>query len=38
MIVTADSYEQALEIARESPGATMPGSSIEIRAIATMAG
>lgn len=33
MLVRADSYEQALEVARESPGATMPGSSIEIRAI-----
>lgn len=31
MIVTADSYDTALEVARESPGVMMPGSSIEIR-------
>jgi hypothetical protein len=33
MIVEADSYERALEVARESPG-LRPGSSIEIREIA----
>ncbi len=33
MIVTADSIEQALEVARESPGMG-PSSSIEIREIA----
>ncbi len=32
MIVTAHGYEQALEVARESPGFG-PGSSIEIREI-----
>jgi hypothetical protein len=35
MIVGADSYERALEVARESPGMMMPGSSLEIREIAT---
>ena len=34
MIVAADTYEQALEVARESPG-IRPGSSIEIREIAS---
>lgn len=34
MIVSAESYEQALDIAREGPGLMMPGSSIEIREIA----
>ena len=29
MIVTADSYEHALEIAKSFPGAMCPGSSIE---------
>lgn len=33
MIVAADSYERALEVARESPG-LRPGSSIEIRELA----
>jgi hypothetical protein len=33
MIVTADSFEQALEVARESPGVAFPGSQIEIREI-----
>src|SRR5882672_2618558 len=33
MIVLAESYEQALEVGRESPGVMMPGSSIEIREI-----
>jgi len=35
MVVAADNYEHALEIAREGPGMMMPGSSIEIREIAT---
>lgn len=35
MIIAADSYEQALEIARQSPGVMMPGSSVEVRAIAS---
>ena len=34
MIVSAESYEQALEVARESPGLSGPGSSIEIREMA----
>jgi hypothetical protein len=33
MIVAADSYERALDVARESPG-LRPGSSIEIRELA----
>src|SRR3989449_9568027 len=34
MIVAAESYERALEVAREMPVPMMPGSSIEIREIA----
>lgn len=34
MIVSADSYERALEVAREMPG-WMPSASIEIREIAS---
>jgi hypothetical protein len=34
MIVSAESYERALEVAREGPGLMMPGSSIEIREMA----
>ena len=33
MIVSAQSMEEAIEVARESPGVAMPGSSIEVRAI-----
>lgn len=33
MVVAAESYEQALEIARESPG-LRPGASIEVRELA----
>jgi hypothetical protein len=33
MVVVADSDERAMEVARESPGVMMPGSSIEIRKI-----
>ena len=33
MIVAAESYERALEVAREGPGVMMPGSSVEIREI-----
>jgi len=33
MIVSADSMEEAMEIARQSPGVAMPGSSVEIREI-----
>lgn len=35
MIVVAESYERALEVARESPGVMMPGSSVEVREIAS---
>ncbi|HJU68223.1 MAG TPA: YciI family protein [Gemmatimonadaceae bacterium] len=34
MLVSADSFEEALEVARESPGLFMPGASIEIREVA----
>jgi hypothetical protein len=33
MIVAADSYEQALEVAKEGPGMVMPGTRVEIREI-----
>jgi hypothetical protein len=33
MVVNADSYDHALEIAKSFPGAICPGSSIEIREI-----
>jgi hypothetical protein len=36
MFVSAESFEQALEVARESPGVRMPGSSVEIREIREM--
>ncbi len=35
MIVTADSIEEAVQVAQESPGVTMPGSSVEVREIQT---
>ena len=35
MIVEAESIEEAVEVARESPGVAMPGSSVEVREIAT---
>lgn len=35
MIVSADSMEEAMEIARQSPGVWMPGSSVEVREIST---
>lgn len=34
MIVSAESLEQAVEVARESPG-VFPGSSVEVREIST---
>lgn len=34
MVVSAESYERALEVARECPGVVRPGSSTEIREIA----
>lgn len=35
MVVGAESFARALEVARESPGMAMPGTSIEIREIAS---
>ncbi len=35
MIVAADSLEEAIAVARESPGVAMPGSSVEVREIHT---
>lgn len=35
MIVSADSLEEAINVARESPGVAMPGSSVEVREIST---
>ena len=34
MLVSAESFEHALEVARESPALMMPGSSVEIREVA----
>ncbi|MDP1676341.1 MAG: YciI family protein [Bacteroidota bacterium] len=33
MIVSAESLEEAIEIARQCPGVVMPGSSVEVREI-----
>ena len=35
MIVSAESMEEAMEVARQSPGVAMPGSSVEVREITT---
>lgn len=35
MIVSAESLEEAMEVARESPGVMSPGSSVEVREIVT---
>ena len=35
MIVEADSMEEAVRVAQESPGVMMPGSSVEVREIST---
>jgi hypothetical protein len=35
MVIAATSYEQAIEVARECPGVVRPGSSVEIREIAS---
>jgi hypothetical protein len=35
MVVAAESYDGALEVARECPGVVRPGSSVEIREIAS---
>jgi hypothetical protein len=37
MVIAAASYEQAIEVARQCPGVMRPGTSIEIREIATSA-
>jgi hypothetical protein len=33
MLVSAESFDRALEVARECPGVIMPGSSVEIREV-----
>lgn len=35
MIVSASSMDEAVEVARQSPGVGMPGSSVEVREIST---
>ena len=35
MIVSAENLEKAVEVARQSPGVWMPGSSVEVREIST---
>ena len=35
MIITADSLEEAAEVARQCPGVIRPGSSVEVREIGT---
>ena len=35
MIVSAESLEEAAEVARQCPGVVMPGSSVEVREIST---
>lgn len=35
MVVAAESYDRALEIVRECPGLVRPGSSVEVREIAS---
>ena len=35
MVLAAESYDHALEVARECPGVVRPGSSVEIREIAS---
>jgi hypothetical protein len=35
MIVAADSYERAVEVARECPGLMAPGNVVEVREIAS---
>jgi hypothetical protein len=35
MVVAAETYERALEVAKECPGLVRPGSSVEIREIAS---
>jgi hypothetical protein len=35
MVVAAESYDGAIEVARECPGVVRPGSTVEIREIAS---
>ena len=35
MVISAESLEEAIEVARQSPGVWMPGSSVEVREIST---
>jgi uncharacterized protein YciI len=35
MIVSAESLDEAVEVAQQSPGTAMPGSSVEVREIKT---
>ncbi len=35
MIISADSMDEAVEVAQQSPGVGMPGSSVEVREIST---
>jgi hypothetical protein len=35
MVITANSLEEAIAVARECPGVVMPGSSVEVREIHT---
>ena len=35
MIIQAETWEEAMEVVRESPGVGMPGSSVEVREIST---
>ena len=35
MVVAADGYDRALEVARQCPGIVRPGSSVEVREIAS---
>jgi hypothetical protein len=35
MVVAAENYDRALEVARECPGVVRPGASVEIREIAS---
>jgi hypothetical protein len=35
MVVAAESYERALDVARECPGVVRPGASVEVREIAS---
>jgi hypothetical protein len=37
MVIAGESYEQAVEVARQCPGVMRPGTSIEVREIATSA-